>query len=246
MFPPSPLLDNKEIDEDVGSVTGILVQGSNGEAQYLSEDEYKCVIRLTRETFDAHGYKDVAVIAGTGAQSTRETKQLNAKEVGATHALVLSPFNLKMNKDLIVARCGPSLSPHRDINLSRPDPPATPHSSRAFSHDAEQVADASPIPTMVYNLPKVTAWLDLDSDTITVLRAHPNKVFRSSLTVTWASSRASPRPSPAVTFAPFIRHSDSFLPALAVGGPGGIMAFANVVPHVRRALWDAWHDGRLD
>lgn len=53
-----------------------------------------------------HGFQHVLVIAGTGAQSTRETKQLNfdAKEAGATHALVLTPSTWKsaMNKELIL------------------------------------------------------------------------------------------------------------------------------------------------
>lgn len=89
-----------------GSVTGIVVQGSNGEAQHLSSDERKRVICLTRTTLDAHGFQHVAVIAGTGAQSTRETKQLNidAKEAGATHALILTPSTWKaaMTRDLIL------------------------------------------------------------------------------------------------------------------------------------------------
>jgi 4-hydroxy-2-oxoglutarate aldolase len=89
-----------------GSVTGIIVQGSNGEAQHLSHDERKRAIRLTRDTLDAHGYQHIPIIAGTGAQSTRETKQLNidAKEAGATYALVLTPstWRQKMTKELIL------------------------------------------------------------------------------------------------------------------------------------------------
>jgi len=42
---------------------------------------------------DANGFESVLVIAGTGAQSTRETIQLchDAKDAGASHALVLTP-----------------------------------------------------------------------------------------------------------------------------------------------------------
>jgi dihydrodipicolinate synthase/N-acetylneuraminate lyase len=89
-----------------GSVNGIVVQGSNGEAQHLSSDERKRVICLTRATLDAHEFQHIDVIAGTGAQSTRETKQLNvdAKEAGATYALILTPSTWKslMTKDLIL------------------------------------------------------------------------------------------------------------------------------------------------
>ena len=79
--------------ESQGGVTGILVQGSNGEAQHLSHDERKEAIATTRRTLDENGFKDVVVIAGTGGQSTRETKKLctDAREAGAAYALVLTP-----------------------------------------------------------------------------------------------------------------------------------------------------------
>jgi 4-hydroxy-2-oxoglutarate aldolase len=58
-----------------------------------SHDERKQAISLTRKTLDENGFKHVLVIAGTGAQSTRETKKLcaDAKDAGASHALVLTP-----------------------------------------------------------------------------------------------------------------------------------------------------------
>jgi len=202
-----------------GSVTGILVQGSNGEAQHLSHDERKRAIQLTRATLDAHEYKDVVVIAGTGAQSTRETKQLNidAHEAGATHALILTPstWASSMTKDTIVRF-------HREV------------------------ADASPIPTMVYNFPKVTAGIDLDSYTIAALGAHPNIVGTKLSCGHLGKLTRLVTSLPQESFAPFIGRSDSFLPALAVGGAGGIMALANVVPRAHHALWDAWHAGRMD
>lgn len=76
-----------------GQVTGILVQGSNGEAQHLSHEERKAAIRFTRQTLDQNGFEKVVIIAGTGAQSTRETIQLckDAQEAGAAFALVLTP-----------------------------------------------------------------------------------------------------------------------------------------------------------
>jgi len=57
-----------------GGVTGILVQGSNGEAQFLSHEERKAAIRITKETLDENGFNDTIVIAGTGTQSTKETR----------------------------------------------------------------------------------------------------------------------------------------------------------------------------
>jgi hypothetical protein len=87
-------------------VTGILCQGSNGEAQHLTHEERSEVIRFTRRTLDDNGFQNTLVIAGTGGQSTRETKKLNedAKAAGASHALILTPATWKpvLTKELIV------------------------------------------------------------------------------------------------------------------------------------------------
>ncbi|KAJ2965363.1 hypothetical protein NUW54_g14142 [Trametes sanguinea] len=95
-----------------GGVTGILVQGSNGEAQHLSHDERKVTIRLARDTLNENGFEHVLVIAGTGGQSTKETKKLctDAKEAGASHALVLTSgvWPPQMTKERI-------LKFHRDV-----------------------------------------------------------------------------------------------------------------------------------
>jgi len=89
-----------------GGLTGILVQGSNGEAQHLSSDERKEAIRFTRKTLDENGFENVIIIAGTGVQSTRETKKLcvEACEAGAAYALVLTPSTWppQMTKDNII------------------------------------------------------------------------------------------------------------------------------------------------
>lgn len=87
-------------------MTGILVQGSNGEAQHLSHAERTLAIQTTRKTLDSNGFQNVVVIAGTGAQSTRETIELckEAADAGATHALVLtaSTWAPIMTKDKII------------------------------------------------------------------------------------------------------------------------------------------------
>ncbi|TFY81902.1 hypothetical protein EWM64_g2107 [Hericium alpestre] len=202
-----------------GGVTGILVQGSNGEAQHLSREERKEALRITRQTLDENGFKDVVIIAGTGAQSTRETKQLNedAKEAGASHALVLTPSTWKpiMNKDLI-------LRFHREV------------------------ADASPIPTLVYNFATVTAGLDLDADTIATLGEHPNIVGTKLSCGQLGKLTRLVTTHPAQEFITFIGRSDTFLPALVMNGGGGIMALVNIAPKAHRHLWDLWNKGDID
>lgn len=73
--------------------TGLVLQGSNGEAPHLSHDERTSIISAVRDTLKEIGREDMAIIAGCGAQSTRETIQLckEARDAGAGWALVLSP-----------------------------------------------------------------------------------------------------------------------------------------------------------
>ena len=70
-----------------------MVQGSVGEADFLSKDEKATVTNLTRMTLDKAGFEGVLVLAGAGAQSTWETisRCYDARRAGASHAVVLPP-----------------------------------------------------------------------------------------------------------------------------------------------------------
>lgn len=74
-------------------VAGLVIQGSNGEAPHLLHSERKEVISTAAAVLKEKGRPDAVIIAGCGAQSTRETIQLcqEAHESGAHYALVLSP-----------------------------------------------------------------------------------------------------------------------------------------------------------
>jgi len=201
-----------------GGVTGILVQGSNGEAQHLSHEERKEAIRLTRETLDKYGFRNVLVIAGTGAQSTRETKKLcvDAKEAGASHALVLTPSTwlAQMSIENIVRF-------HREV------------------------ADASPIPVMIYNFPGVTAGQDLDSDTITTLAEHPNIVGTKLSCGNIGKLHRLTTRFPSSKFAVFAGRSDVFLHGLLSGSAGAITALVNILPKLHRQLHKLYEEGRI-
>ncbi|PIL29810.1 hypothetical protein GSI_08016 [Ganoderma sinense ZZ0214-1] len=201
-----------------GGVTGILVQGSNGEAQHLSHDERKTTIRLTRDTLDENGFQNVLVIAGTGGQSTKETKKLcvDAKEAGASHALVLTPgvWAPQMTKERI-------LKFHRDV------------------------ADASPIPTMVYNFPTVTAGLNLDSDTIGALGEHPNIVGTKLSCADVGKLHRLTSTLPASKFATFPGSSAVYLQGLVSGSAGIIGALPNVAPKAHAELYKLWQEAKL-
>ncbi|KLP03613.1 dihydrodipicolinate synthase [Fusarium fujikuroi] len=131
-------------------VAGIVVHGSNGECAHLSPSERTTIIRVARDTIFHEGSGSrVPLIAGCGAQSTRETTELceDAGKAGATHALVLPPsyYGGLLPDDLVIQHY-------------------------------YAVADKSPIPLLVYNFPGAAAGRDLSSDTILSIAKHPNVV----------------------------------------------------------------------
>ncbi|KAJ7637651.1 hypothetical protein DFH06DRAFT_1218793 [Mycena polygramma] len=201
-----------------GGVTGILVQGSNGEAQHLSHDERKEAIKLTRKTLDDNGFNNVLVIAGTGAQSTRETKKLcvDAKDAGASHVLVLTPSTWP-----------PQMSADNIIRFHR------------------EVADASPLPYMIYNFPVVTAGIDLDSDTIAALASHPNIVGTKLSCGQIGKLQRLTSTFPATEFAVFAGRSDFFFTSLVCESAGVIGALVNVLPKVHGKLLKLHQEGNF-
>ncbi|KAH7312474.1 hypothetical protein B0I35DRAFT_356932 [Stachybotrys elegans] len=131
-------------------VTGVVVHGSNGEAVHLSRDERIAIIRIARDTIlqELSGNK-FPLIAGCGAQSTRETITLcvDASKAGATHALILPPsYYGSLIPDSLVVQY------------------------------FQDVADKSPIPIIVYNFPAAASGRDLSSDVILEIAQHPNVV----------------------------------------------------------------------
>lgn len=71
-------------------VDGIVPCGTTGESPALSHEEHRRLIKLAVQ----EARKRVAVIAGTGSNSTKEAEELTqfAKEYGADGALVVAPY----------------------------------------------------------------------------------------------------------------------------------------------------------
>ncbi|PSR76164.1 hypothetical protein BD289DRAFT_486931 [Coniella lustricola] len=132
-------------------VTGLATQGSNGEAVHLTHAERSLVTATTRKALNDAGFAPMPIIVGCGAQSVRETIQLctEAWEAGGDYALVLPPAYYS--------------------TLFAP-------SSGTIFDFFQAVADASPIPIIIYNFPGAVGGLDLSSDVIVKLAQHPNIV----------------------------------------------------------------------
>jgi dihydrodipicolinate synthase/N-acetylneuraminate lyase len=202
-----------------GGVTGIVVQGSNGEAQHLSHDERKEAISLTRKTLDENGFQNVVIIAGCGAQSARETKKLcaDAKDAGAAFVLVLTPsvWPGDMTKENIIRY-------HREV------------------------ADYSPLPYMVYNFPTVTAGIDLDSDIILTLSEHPNIVGTKLSCGNVGKLHRITSVKPPSEFCTLAGVSEVLLQGLLSGSAGAIAALPNLVPKLHMKMYALYQAGKID
>lgn len=159
---------------------------------------------------------DKLLIAGTGCESTRETIALTrvAAEAGADAALVVTPHYFATQM--------------------------TPASLIAYY---EAVADASPIPVLVYNVPKFTN-VDLAATTIAQLAVHPNIIGAKDSGGNIAKMAdivrlADPQ------FQVLAGSGGFFLPALAVGAVGCVPALGNVAPHACVDLHRLFEAGQL-
>lgn len=198
---------------------GLVYLGTNGELALLTSSERKAVIQTAARAIADLKLSSYPLVAGISSQSTFETIE-NAKDAataGATFALLLPPS----------------------------------YWAKALSSDAHlayfwAVADASPIPIVVYNFPGVTAGVDLDSDQLAALAEHPN-IVAVKLTcgnvgkVTRLTSKFTPE-----QFGVFGGSSDYLLPTLHAGGNGCVTGLGNVFPASTSGVYDLWKAGKTE
>jgi 4-hydroxy-2-oxoglutarate aldolase len=161
--------------------------------------------------------RDRVLLAGTGRQSTRATiaATKRAAAAGADAVLVLTPFYFK--------------------SQMTPD---------ALGEHYRAVADASPVPVLLYNFTNVTG-LNLTPDTVAALSAHPNIVGLkdSNGDIDQVAGVVARVPA---GFAVLVGSASTLHPAMVVGASGGIVAVANVVPEVCVQLYELVRAGRHD
>ncbi|KAH9885696.1 dihydrodipicolinate synthetase [Xylariomycetidae sp. FL2044] len=223
-FTPEDSIDEKTTAQHAvrlakAGVTGLVTHGSNGEAVHLDHAERSLVTRTTRQALDSAGYPHVPVIVGCGAQSTRETIQLckEAAEAGGSHVLVLPP-----------AYYGGLLS------------------TSLITEHFRSVADASPLPVLIYNFPGACSGLDLSSDTILALAQHPN-IAGVKLTCGNTGKLARVVAGTLGTdFRTFGGSADFIVQTLAVGGHGVIAGLANIAPKACLQVQSLWQSGKQD
>jgi len=162
---------------------------------------------------------------------------LDAKEAGASFALVLTPstWAAQMTKDTIIRF-------HQDVRLIH----LLLITRKVFELDLSKVADTSPIPVMLYNFPRITAGIDLDSDMIIALAQHPNIVGVKLTCANMGKLHRITSTIPSSEFAVFGGKSDILLQGLLEGAAGGMTALPNIAPKVHVRLLNHFHSNNLE
>lgn len=210
-------------------VTGLATQGSNGEAVHLTHAERQTVTATTRTALTSAGFSHLPIIVGCGAQSVRETVQYcrEAFAAGGDYALVLPP-----------SYYAPLFLP----------------SSASVIEFFTAVADQSPIPLLIYNYPGAVSGMDLSSDVIVQLSAHPNIVGvkltcgnTGKLNRIVAATKSSKPHSPASApqFLVLGGSADFTLQSLIGGGHGILAGLANIAPKACIEMTKLFHEGKI-
>jgi 4-hydroxy-2-oxoglutarate aldolase len=157
------------------------------------------------------------LIAGTGAESTQDTieRTKRAAELGYHLALVKTPHYYK-----------PAYKPEVLIAHYR------------------RVADASPIPVLLYSVPIFTG-VTLEAPEVGALAEHPNIVGikESSGHVMRVAEIVSACPQ---DFQVLTGSAGTMLAGLTVGAKGAILALGSALPEMCVSLYDLYRTGEID
>ena len=159
--------------------------------------------------------RDRLLIAGTGRESTTGTIDASrrAASLGADAVLVRTPSYFK-----------PRMT------------------TDAFVAHYRAVADATPVPVLLYNYPAVTG-VTFAPEAVRRLAEHPNIIGIKETTVDAAQIAAYVDASRGQTFTVLAGSAPGFYAALCLGAGGAILAAACVVPRLCVQLLDAFSRG---
>jgi 4-hydroxy-2-oxoglutarate aldolase len=157
------------------------------------------------------------VLAGTGAESTRATISLTqrAAALGIDYALIVTPHYYKPRYD-----------------------------TTAYLNHYKAVADASPVPILIYVMAAYTG-VDLASSLVTELSGYPNIAGIKD------SGGNAPKVGEMIAgaaegFAVLAGSANFLYPALCLGATGGILALGNVAPSQCKEIQRCFEAGEHD
>lgn len=174
-------------------------------------------VELTRTVLEVVGGK-AWVIPGISANCTDHSVELGLvfKDLGVDGVIITPPFFFKLT-------------------------------SEKLKYHFAKVAERVDLPIVVYNIPATTGvnvpvkvYVELAKEYSNVVGAKVTYDSYSYLRVLVEEVKGVRK-----DFAVLTGLDDMLLPLLMMGGDGGIMALANVVPQVHRAVYDAWVQGDL-
>ncbi|GAM90417.1 hypothetical protein ANO11243_084600 [Dothideomycetidae sp. 11243] len=219
----------QEIDWDVqeqhfeflisNGVHGVVIAGTNGEAATLSTVEKTSLVRRAKSTAQRLGQPDLPITLGGVAGCTADAirQTFEAQAAGADYFLALIPSFFHFAID-----------------------------QEAIIGFFTELADASPIPILIYNFPGVVAGLDVNSEILDILGKHHNIV---GVKLTCGGIAKVARVAAAFdrsTFCALAGQSDWLIPAMSVGGTGCITGVANLYPKTCVELYNLYAAGKHD
>lgn len=191
---------------------GYFVLGTNGEFKSLSVEERMEVLKVVIGCAS----KDKVIMAGTSAESTKETLQITMKAIkaGAQMVSLLMPsfFAKRIDDDVMT-----------DYILS--------------------IAEESTVPVLVYNNPSVAAGVNVSPEVVRRVSGHPMVVgMKDSSKGNFVEYLKAAKEG----FYVLAGSASFFLELLKAGGIGGVLSLANVFPEDCVRLYRAFIDGRED
>jgi 4-hydroxy-tetrahydrodipicolinate synthase len=193
-------------------VHGVFVLGTNSEFYALDDKEKQQIVATAVE----HVNRRVPVLAGTGAESTREVIRLTrmAEREGADGVSVITPYFVQ-----------PSQSEIRD------------HYRR--------VAECTQLPVMLYSNPPMCGGVKIDVDTVAQLTEVPNIVGIKDSSGELQNTKDFIRVVPK-DFAVMMGRDTLILDALFCGAAGAVPASANVAPALCVSIYENFQCGDTD
>ena len=193
-------------------VRGIVVSGSTGEGVLLDPEERRRILEAARDVIPSYRL----LIAGTGAESTRQTIRLtrDAAGTGANAVLVQPPSFFRAQMD-----------------------------GRALGNHYRTVADESPLPVILYQVPLKFSTVELPTGLVAELSEHPRvigvKDSRGDLGALGKYLAHVTR-----NFQVLVGDGSRLYAAMEMGAVGGILGVANLVPGEMAAILEAFRQGR--
>ncbi len=218
----TPFKANDDIDFDAlaGNVKKMNDSGLHGYFSLGTNGEYKSLSQQERlkvlETVVKNASSDIVITAGAGEESTRSTIEMArlVADIGAELISLLMPsFFAKRMTD--------------DVQVSY----------------VLDVADASPVPVVIYNNPSVAAGVTVRRTVLDRISGHPNVVgVKDSSKETYKENLGAGTDS----FFIMAGSAGYYLDLLKSGGTGGVLSLANVIPAACAQLYELFVAGKIE